>query len=210
MWGVKISTFYEPLFGPREVHDRALIQFWKESWERNGWTTEVLSLKDCKTHPRFDEFKQQIERYPTVNDRNYERMCFLRHLAFAQSDANLFCDFDCINRNWNPAADDIRFKAQVHAFMTRHPALYTADASGFVWLLDWLMFWPKHDVEESGRPHISDQTIFTQLPISTDDVCLDYPNPGWENAHVNHFGNCRILNLPGTTKVEKLKRLLRY
>ncbi len=206
---MKIATFYEPLWAPREAADRALIQFWCESWERNGWTTEVLNLAHARTHPMFDHYRQQIERYPTINDRSYERMCFLRHLAFAQSDANLFADFDSINKTWQPAADDIRFKAQLHAFMrTGNPALYTADINGFRWLLTWLMFWPKNDVEEGGRPHISDQTIFTQLPISSDETMIDYPNPGWQAAQVNHFGNCRILNVPGATKVERIQRLL--
>ncbi len=92
-----------------------LIQYWKQSWESNGWKAHVLTedyIKDEKyyTDLKFDNFSESILcKYSLDFDCEYTRACYMRWLAyykFAKENGFIYwADYDVINYGFVPDND---------------------------------------------------------------------------------------------------------
>lgn len=99
---MNIYTFFEPIGLPEKIEqEKKIIEIWKKSWKYYGWNPIILSLEDAKKNNKFEIFKTKCESFPTVNDKEYELLCFLRWLAFAEY-GGWICDYDMINYGFEP------------------------------------------------------------------------------------------------------------
>ncbi len=182
-----VACYFEPLYAPREADDRALIALWQKSWEAAGWETIVLGRKDIDWP---EEALDRFRAHPTINGREYEFICFARHVAFRYSEATVFSDFDIINYGWNPPSTDFRFAAHVHSFCGKRPGLFTASKDGLDWLLGWMRSSAPGLIQDiNGRKHCSDLTVFMGLPISFSADVVEYGDNCWTSAPLVHYGN---------------------
>jgi hypothetical protein len=89
-----------------------MIDYWKKSWETNGWEAFVLSEEDIEKDEdyftlKFDKFEESnLCKYTIDWDCEYSRSCYLRWLAyhqFAKKHGDIFwCDYDIINYGLSP------------------------------------------------------------------------------------------------------------
>jgi hypothetical protein len=89
-----------------------LIEYWKQSWESNGWEVHVLTedyIKDEKyyTDLKFDNFSESVLcQYSIDFDCEYTRACYMRWLAyykFAKQNGFMYwADYDVVNYGFSP------------------------------------------------------------------------------------------------------------
>lgn len=97
---MKIYTYYQDIKHP---HQSKLIELWKTSWSRNGYTPVVLNIDAAKTHPFFEEFGAKMrEIFHEITGKhisNYGMSCWYRWLAYATQEEEkcYVSDYDVIN-----------------------------------------------------------------------------------------------------------------
>lgn len=116
----KVACFYNKLNSNDTVKAFTqqcfpLIDYWKKSWESNGWETHVLNedyIKDNYNYKalKFDDFAESILcKYSLDFDCEYTRACYMRWLAyhkFAKEHESIFwADYDVINYGFTPEND---------------------------------------------------------------------------------------------------------
>ena len=94
-----VYTYYDhvPKIDYRQEHE--LINLWKISWTRYGWTPVVLEKKYIARpenvriareykFPQFESYERNISRFPSVCPQGYDMACFLRWYAIALAAAS--------------------------------------------------------------------------------------------------------------------------
>jgi len=189
---MKVFTYYDDFKRQKEP----LIDLWKESWSKHGWTPTVLTPDDAQRHPNFRQFVNAVSRLPTVNNKKYELACYVRHLAMGVIGGGLLTDYDVMCYGFTPPAmTGIAAKHPEEKFIcTLHPrgvpcAIY-GRLAGFEWFCAQMMNWPpaEHRVEPRG-PHLSDMIICQRLKLHRENACINYPAEGWEKALLVHFSS---------------------
>ena len=101
---MKIYTYYEDI--NFNFQDK-MIDLWKKSWEQHGFEAVVLTLKDAKKNPYYEEFVTNLKYLNTeIAGKDigpYELSCHVRWLAYSiqeDMDAFLVSDYDVINKNF--------------------------------------------------------------------------------------------------------------
>jgi hypothetical protein len=83
-----MATFFETVeggcCGMTEQGHQNLLNAWKEAWEANGWETKILTEKDARKHPEFEDMKDKLLK---VGVSEYNQRCFWRWLAMAVDDS---------------------------------------------------------------------------------------------------------------------------
>lgn len=80
--------------------DERLLALWKQEWSDAGWDPVVLSLEDAEKHPRFEEFKETLEKVPLMGKGGrgvnifYNQLCYYRWLAMAAVGGGWMSDYD--------------------------------------------------------------------------------------------------------------------
>lgn len=103
-----VVTYYVPVEGLwSDESQRKLIEKWKESWEKYGWTATALVEADVKTHDRFAFFNEHFRGKPTEYPIDYTSACFMRwlaasHYARPRGEFVLLSDYDVINHGLEP------------------------------------------------------------------------------------------------------------
>lgn len=96
---MKVVCYYEG-WGEEPVE---LMNRWRTSWEKNGFEPVVVGPTLAKQHPAYDEILEFAKNAPTVNGREFERVCWMRWLAFSQVAPAVFADYDVINYGLHPS-----------------------------------------------------------------------------------------------------------
>lgn len=192
-----VYTYFEPVAGLQ--NPGRLLALWAKSWQERGFTPKVLTENDARSHPAYDVFNRKVTRFPTVNPKDYERACFLRHLAVAnvapKGDQVLLTDYDVL---WNPRYDgtvnwDFGFGKYPEVLeATGVPCALMGDNETFENLCDLF-----YDYEPGIRNHVSDMTIVREQCWLWYAVCVEYLlsgskvaneiGEGWRNAALIHF-----------------------
>lgn len=103
---MKIYTYYEDVSFPKQLE---LINVWKESWEKQGFSTFVLTRDDAKKSPLYQQYYDFIQRVhenvsgKTLPDNNYHLAAQLEIVAFTTIDkdkVSYISDYDVINKNF--------------------------------------------------------------------------------------------------------------
>lgn len=202
-----VHTYYEHV--PGFPKPDKILYLWRRSWEDNGWTTRVLSEKDAASHPGYTYFLDRIIRFPTTNPKEYERACFLRHLAMANIGGGLLADYDVFNVAMPVDVGHERLKALALALgdaklailePTKVPCLVWGTAEGYEDLCDLLC-----EYSVNGEKHVSDMTIIRKSQLPAYPVCVEHlcsgapiannPGSGWRDAGVIHFSNYSFAKL---------------
>lgn len=173
-----------------------LLDLWSEKWRGKGFEPRILSESDAKTHPGYSQFRDRIMRYPTVNNRQYELACYLRHMAMAATGEQLLVDYDVLP---NPKVESINLPEGQRLLLlepTRVPCAVLADQDGFSDICDLL-----YEFVPVGQKHVSDMTIIrgSTLPVADPPICVEHldsgkpiendPGDGWKTAPLIHFAN---------------------
>jgi len=78
--------------------DKALLEGWKESWQKAGFEPKVLTLADAQSHPQYKEFVAKLESTKLIGKGppgvRYNQLCFIRWLAMAAAGGGFMCDYD--------------------------------------------------------------------------------------------------------------------
>ncbi|KAJ8021041.1 hypothetical protein HOLleu_40796 [Holothuria leucospilota] len=93
-----IYTYYQPTSEDQNVRRQfqILLDVWKNAWSEAGWNPHILSEKDARTHPEYQALRQKFLSLPTVNNKEYEVACFMRHVAMAAVGGGWMADFDTL------------------------------------------------------------------------------------------------------------------
>jgi len=100
---VKIYTYYHNLAESDDL-EQQLIELWRVSWSRQGYTPIVLSLTDAQQHPYFETLSTEMPRFfNQITNRTiapYGMHCWYRWLAYATQPGDekfYVSDYDVIN-----------------------------------------------------------------------------------------------------------------
>lgn len=187
-----ITTFYEPIWGTnaREVN---LLQLWIQVWQANGWEPVVVGLDLAITHPKYQQMEEKIKALPTVNDRKYERVCFLRWLAFAQV-GGLIADYDVFPRVPYPPEAFEDKDVFVNGTQTCACGFISGTKEDLEKIVDTIIEYKPDQLDVcGGRPHVSDMTIIIrkreELFKKLTTISSIFGLPGWETYPLVHFAN---------------------
>lgn len=97
----KIYAFYEKINDQIDSEYQKIIELWKNSWIKNGWEPIILNLNDSKKHPDYESFYNIIKNYPSIHNKEYIDLCYLRWLAIANI-GGWYTDVDMINIDFKP------------------------------------------------------------------------------------------------------------
>lgn len=103
-----VVTYFSPvpdLYDPSTQW--ALIDVWRRSWSKAGWTPVVLTENDIRSYARFNFFDEIFSAKPTEYGQPYTKSCFLRYVAaFHYGSLRgipvLLSDYDVINFGLEP------------------------------------------------------------------------------------------------------------
>jgi hypothetical protein len=73
----------------QDKDNREMLDIWKESWEKQGWNTKILTEKDAEMHPHYNETTAALSNLPSVYSRGFARACYLRWVAAVASDCTV-------------------------------------------------------------------------------------------------------------------------
>lgn len=223
---MNIYTYFNPVPGIDLEGETRLILLWQKNWRAHGFTPIVLNEYIARMHPYFEEYDKAVRALPTVNPPEYERNCYIRHLAMAQAGGGILSDYDVFNRNLPSAQSgyeaDALWALRFTLFERTTPSMVGGIAADYFDICERFASFALDDKDvEQGRPHTSDQNALVRM-IDRESVLRDgertikvedpplvkiYTSPGWEEARVVHFATgamSRQGKLPKWKHVEQL------
>ncbi len=195
-----IFTYHMDIPGFDFPSERKLLALWLDRWRAIGWEPYVLNESQARKHPDFAAFEAKTKTFPTVNNPDYERACYMRWLAISVLGGGIMFDTDVIprrdwDRNRNLPKKTTSFQGETLASMA--PCVF-APAAGYDDFIDFALTLPDGGPADSletinGKPHYSDMLMWRDYArIKPESIQLDrkvwqYNEPGWEEAAVIHF-----------------------
>jgi hypothetical protein len=200
---VNVYTYYIPVPQLPSEDEAALIAIWKHSWMKAGFDPIVLSEKDCKESPYYEQYKKHVKNLPSINPIGYDEACWMRWLAAScQKDPIvLMSDYDVINYGWKyePRLTDV---SKVNLYYHNVPCLAAATPEVFGRMCDSILAAEATiDDQYQGRPNFEDQHwIFREMRrgsklFKTNLSILEYGSLGWQNSPLVHYCNNSMENL---------------
>ena len=199
-----VRTFYNPV--PGRERPQKLLNLWAETWQAGGFDTQILSEEDARSHPGYKYFNDRVSRFPTVNPREYERACFIRHLAMANIGGGLAVDYDVMLMNHIPEFEPVEGFGVFPPFPyilepTRVPCAVMGTEEAFEQICDYLCEYQPAQQEN----HVSDMTILRKTRIQTGSSCVEHLcsghpiqddlGDGWKTAPLVHFSTFSFAKL---------------
>lgn len=193
---MKVFTYFEPVPQLWEPSTQLrLIEIWKRSWAKHGWTPVVLNEESARRHPRYAEFKKKFWELPTEYGHDYEGACFMRYAATAiqKQPMSMLTDYDVLNYGFTPEhalAEQRKYRSHQLIFMSddKIGSVATGAALG-----PWELFEGISHIFANWTPEEKDRNInsktYNGLHCS-DLTCVILmlrgvvPNPGW--IHRSH------------------------
>ena len=186
---MKIYTYHE--FVPEIPHGHNLVNFWKDCWEKAGWTPVVLDRSHAEQHPQYSEYIELYKRLPSVNPPNYELACYLRWLAMAVVGGGWMSDSDTIPYGFKPNAHPENLDKLVIWSHGGHicPCLVSGNSEHYTLAAKVFSEWKGETDFINGKPHASDQNILGKVDkfYQNIPICSQYGDVGWNNFPVVHY-----------------------
>jgi hypothetical protein len=186
---MKIYTYHE--FLPQIPNGHRLLDFWKASWEREGWTPVVLDRSHAEQHANYSEFLERYKNLPSVNPPGYELACYLRWLAMAVVGGGWMSDSDVIPYGFKP--ND--YPTDALTIWSRGtgacPCLVSGTVEHYSQTAKVFADWSGETNFENGRPHASDQNILGKVDrfYNNIQICSQYGETDWDSCAVVHYPN---------------------
>jgi hypothetical protein len=210
---MNIYTFYEPINFLSHHKNEKILEIWEKSWRYYGWNPIILNLDDAKRHPFYEDYIKKCQQFPTVNNKDYEILCFLRWLAVAEV-GGWHCDFDIINYGFEP----IDYKE--HVVTCTHWSLGAStihlSKAGYENLISLIYNYEVSEKDinhEFKQYHVSDMTILHNIRDKCNiSKCLDceavysltnHKQQSWTETKLVHFASAFVGN-------DKLKCILDF
>lgn len=206
---MQIVTYYQDLGAPE---NRILLALWRDSWRSNGWEPVVLGPEDAGEHPGWSIARDHYSRWPTLNQKEFEMVCFDRWFAYEAYAAihggyTWFTDLDTLNYSLPPldkrnvtlsqnkavAGTTFCFSSMQLKHATRCLGTYIPT---------------EEDVFES-KPHVSDLILDRVLvPFITDALKIEVlcSFPEWDKAQVVHYCNHYIKEAGLPERLDAIKQ----
>ena len=136
---MKIYTYYQDI---KFNQQNELLDLWKISWEKMGFTPIVLNLDDAKKDPRYQDFCKKMKFiFAKITGKKlnpYGLSCFVRWLAYStvenKEERFFVSDYDVINsgkwKTWHPITN------KLHFYDADCPCLASGNAQEFGQLCD--------------------------------------------------------------------------
>ncbi|KAJ8025196.1 hypothetical protein HOLleu_35333 [Holothuria leucospilota] len=164
-----IHTYFEPQpnASPSTVeNEKKLIEAWRAAWLAAGWTPRVLTETDAKSHPDYMSFRERFWKLPTVNVKEYEVACLMRHVAMAAVGGGWMSDYDVIPFHF-PACTKPFNDGIYTVYMLYTPSLVSASATEFTRVSNLMadVQWrdQPHYFSFKGVFHVSDMFVIKKL-----------------------------------------------
>jgi hypothetical protein len=193
-----VKTYYEKLEGRNHAEQEWLLGTWADSWRKHGWHPVVINHDLAKTHPYYQMFLKAYTDLPSVNGKDYELACYIRHVAMVQSGGGLLVDYDVINVGFTP--DMLPHTNQKYPAIMADKNPCPCGVYGSAEEYDKLCYFMAKQgkeaiVQEGGRPHTSDQHFIQHFAAHfySYEIIWQYGQKGWEKAKLIHFssGSCQ-------------------
>lgn len=198
---IPVVTYHETLHNP---DNEQLLILWRKTWESFGHPVFVLTREDALEHELYVDMLQKAEELPTVNQKNFEVMCFIRWCAVAMFEQRCaFLDFDVF-----PCEAFTLVEIPTSGLIGYGvPGFVVGDPCDFEKVIHLLL-----EYEPGDQTHVSDMTImqerkdhiFDQLHL----LSLCYGLDGWEKSPLVHFGNAYVKGPRLELVKETLKTML--
>lgn len=193
---MNIYTYYQSLHPHKHSENMWLLDVWKKSWSYHGWTPVVLTLDDAKSHPMYEHFYKQCDKYPTINAKEYEMACYVRWLAMT-SRSGWTTDYDVINYGFKPTNynDDVvsltgaMGGSTIYATKTFYEHIVNVIMNyKFDKNINVITLYDKQHV------HVSDMTIMNLCLSPTKIILLEkcYGSDGYDNSPLVHYNNYNV------------------
>ena len=203
---MKAHCYYEPIPGSGA---EPIIELWRTSWERNGWSCVILGEQDFLRLPFSQALDFAARRLPTVNNWIYERACYRRWLAMAGIGGGLMTDYDVINVGFTPQ-DLPAYKGKMMRLNRQAPCVVYGRTINFLQAVDmFISYTPQSDDLFGDKMLVEDQTILNRYPHVADfhDLCSEWLPDHSNKETLVHFCN-RVVTEAGTNKEKAIRDFL--
>jgi hypothetical protein len=212
---MNIYTYYEKIKSQNQEENSWLLDIWKKSWSYYGWNPIVLSLNDSKKNPLYENFCKKCMQYPTINEKEYEMICYVRWLAFSLR-GGWVTDYDVINYGFLP----IDYGAEIISLSEMMGgSTIGANQSFYEKVVGVLMDYEidKNDnlitINKKIYNHVSDMTIMNRhlRPTKTMQIENYYGKNGYKNSLLVHYNayHLSINNINRKTAILNDPRILK-
>ena len=204
-----ITTHFESLNDePIPEKNTRLVELWKSSWEKRGFTC-IVTGKDFIEHNRtsetndiIDAFQKKINSFPSVNTKNFDKLCFRRWLAAWILSLKYPNQSICVSEsdviNYSLVPEDLTHlpKNQFHiGDRDGCPAFVYATSDLLLHLVTSITNHTlTHLDNHEGIPHISDQNYiafyFIKDPVyhSIREIIASVFGENWQQYKLVHYG----------------------
>lgn len=183
------------------------VPLWSSIWKKHGWTPHLLGLKDASKHPDFERMWTNAENMPTVNNRRFSTVNFLRWCAFARVNGAI-TDYDVLPRCSFPPRE---FSGFFNGDGDGGPGFLVGTCGDFEKIVKILISYsPQKDDQFNGQPHVSDMVIqrhHPELYKAREDLVRCYGVAGWTDVPLVHFGNSYLDSQ--RSKVDQMQQILK-
>lgn len=151
------------------------LKLWEKVWSIQGWHPVILTVQDAKRHQNYSYFRDRFSSFPTINAKEYELACFMRHVAMATVGGGFLSDYDVlplyIPRCVKPLSSG------KYTVIDRHiPSLVSASGQEYTRIAGLMaeFKWKDHPnlFNQSGRQHVSDMLVMKKL--TEDKMAMSY------------------------------------
>jgi hypothetical protein len=202
---MNVYTYYTHLDGPAGLWDDydqlKLIDLWRKSWAKQGWTPIVMDESWAKRHPRYREFKQKFWSLPTEYGHEYDGSCLLRYAAMSAAGGGMMTDYDVMNYSFSTVAPDPHWLRLYTGNTPISTGCCLAPYELYEGICQLFMEWEPgpEDWNPNAKPpqmHCSDMTYLLHCLdgrknnpgwIQSKPGCSIYPDTDWKTAPMVHF-----------------------
>jgi hypothetical protein len=204
-----VYTYYEPIdqienCPQRKSSQLELISICEKTWFRHGWTLKVLREKDAIDHPIYNEYKNIISVFPSVNPPGYDYHCYIRWLAMANIGGGIMIDYDVVNMGLKSNDTNFFDFSQLTVYQGHVPCVVSGNENHYLHAVNGFMGFKDNIgiVLENNRPHTSDMIMLSSGKIKFNKLNI-VKNYG-ENSLLIHCSQGKCKN---KTKLEIMQEL---
>lgn len=208
---MNIYTYWEPVPGINLEDSYRLLMLWRKNWHAMGFNPVVLKERHAQEHTRFAEIDDRVRKFPTVNDPEYERHCYLRYLAMAHVGGGVMVDNDVFCYGEYPFPPNMNTTRKLVSLQGHIPSCVYGARGAYEAIIKEIYLYQVSiaDVSEAGIPHVSDMYIFLRnkaMPYRSESIVKNFGDEGWKEAPLVHFSNGSMRGLsPRWKHIQQLR-----
>ena len=180
---MNVYAYYENHWPDLQYEE--LVEIWKESWSRCGWTPKVIGIEEAKAHPDYERFCEAVLTMPYLHLPEYHALCFRRYLAMIVVGGGQLVDIDMVNYSYTPGlSPKFDHSLQAGCAPCASPLFYA-------YLCYRIMHWRTCELVPhcDGKREWYSDMIFLSAYLKPTCVSVNYGQPGWETAPISHYAN---------------------